>query len=347
MPTNQLPAGEMIPGPNRRQFLSFIAGARTSTGLAAILAVFCLSPAAAQAVTGSILNVEIANSTLYRIGFCTLAEQKSAKLPAQNSVISFGRSMGIGDIVSVNGQAVKGVAIEVFNGGALSTTPAPGQNIGDINLNPMTVFWELTFVNLDGTRIGTVDLAGSSGQWTVTGGTGPFFGARGTWSAAQDPISGERTTSDCEDPSYRRINADPGGNKRHGVLYLVPATPPQIVTTPNGPAITHSSDFSLVTVSKPAAAGEILSLFATDLGPVRGVSAGQVFPSNPPAAVSSPVQVLVNGNAAEILGAVGYPGSLDGYQINFRVPSDAAKSLASVQVTAAWISSPAVNIAVQ
>src|SRR6266568_1269806 len=78
--------------------------------------------AEAQAEIGSTLHVEIVNSTLYRIGFCTLAELKSTKLSAQSSVISFGRSMGIGDIVSVNGQAVKGVAIEVFNGGALSTT---------------------------------------------------------------------------------------------------------------------------------------------------------------------------------------------------------------------------------
>jgi len=312
-----------------------------------MLVVSSLSTADAQTVIGSTLNVEIANSTLYRIGFCTLAEQKPTKLPAQSSVISFGRSMGIGDIVSVNGQAVKGVAIEVFNGGALSTTPAPGQSIADINLNPMTVFWELTFLNLDGTRIGTVDIAGSGGQWTVTGGTGPFFEARGTWSAAQDPVSGERTTSDCEDPSYRRINADAGGNKRHGVLYLVPATPPQILATPNGPAITHSSDFSLVTASKPALAGEILSAFATGLGPIRGVATGQPFPSNPPAAVISPVQVMVNGNPAEIIGAVGYPGSVDGYQVNFRVPSDTAKGPATIQVSAAWITGTPVSIAVQ
>src|SRR5260370_13879678 len=120
--------------------------------------------------------------------------------------------MATGDTISLNGQPVKGLAVEVFNGASLSTTPPPGQNIADINLNPLTVTWELTFVNLDGTRIGAVEIAGSSGQWTVTGGTGPFFGARGNWSAPQDPVSGERTTSDCEDPAYRRINADAGGN---------------------------------------------------------------------------------------------------------------------------------------
>jgi uncharacterized protein (TIGR03437 family) len=55
----------------------------------------------------------------------------------------------------------------------------------------------------------------------------------------------------------------------------------------------------------------------------------------------------VNGKAAEVLGAVGYPGALDGYQVNFRMPSDAAKGAASIQVSAAWIAGTPVNIAVQ
>src|SRR5215471_8542051 len=72
--------------------------------------------------------------------------------------------------------------------------------------------------------------------------------------------------------------------------------------------------------------------FANGLGPVRGVVTGQPFPSNPPAPSNSPVQVIVNGSPAEVIGAVGYPGSVDGYQVNFRVPSDAVKGLATIQV---------------
>jgi uncharacterized protein (TIGR03437 family) len=77
---------------------------------------------------------------------------------------------------------------------------------------------------------------------------------------------------------------------------------------PAGPAITHSSDFSRATASKPAAAGEILSLFARGLGPVNpAVDPGQPFPSSPLAVVNSPVAVTVNGKAAEVLSAVGFP----------------------------------------
>jgi uncharacterized protein (TIGR03437 family) len=123
---------------------------------------------------------------------------------------------------------------------------------------------------------------------------------------------------------------------------------PQIVTTANGPAVTHSSDFTLVSGSKPATAGEILSLFATGLGPVNpGVDPGKPFPTSPLAVVNSPIDVTVNGTSAEVLAAVGFPGTVDNYQVNFRVPSNTPKGAATVQVSAAWIAGPPVSIAIQ
>src|SRR5260370_42708086 len=51
-----------------------------------------------------------------------------------------------------------------------------------------------------------------------------------------------------EDPSRRRIN---GGLNLQILLHMVPMSWPEIVSTPNGPAITHSNDFSLVTTANP------------------------------------------------------------------------------------------------
>ena len=50
----------------------------------------------------------------------------------------------------------------------------------------------------------------------------------------------------------------------------------------------------------------------------------------------------MNGNSAEVLGAVGFPGSVDGYQVNFRMPPGTAKGVATIQVSAAWIAGTAV-----
>jgi uncharacterized protein (TIGR03437 family) len=143
------------------------------------------------------------------------------------------------------------------------------------------------------------------------------------------------------DPTKYTTNSNvtpPIGFKNFGVATILAS----------GPAITHSRDFSLVSLSKPAAAGEVLSLFATGLGPTRpGVDPGSPFPASPSQAVNSPVVVTVNGKPSEVLGAVGYAGTVDGYQVNFRVPDGTAKGTAAIQVSAAWIAGPAVNIAIQ
>jgi uncharacterized protein (TIGR03437 family) len=55
----------------------------------------------------------------------------------------------------------------------------------------------------------------------------------------------------------------------------------------------------------------------------------------------------VNVQPAEVLGAVGYPGAVNGYQVNFRVPPTTAPGIATVQVSAAWITGAAVKIQIQ
>jgi uncharacterized protein (TIGR03437 family) len=77
------------------------------------------------------------------------------------------------------------------------------------------------------------------------------------------------------------------------------------------------------------------------------VDPGQPFLADPLQVVNSPVQVLVNGNPAEVLFAGGYPGAVDGYQVNFRVPDPTTSGQASIQLFSAWIGGPTVNIQVQ
>jgi uncharacterized protein (TIGR03437 family) len=138
------------------------------------------------------------------------------------------------------------------------------------------------------------------------------------------------------------------GNKRHPVLYLIPLTAPQVLVTSSGPAIIHAIDGTRVSALKPAKPGEILSLFASGLGPTKpGVEPGQPFPISPLQSVNSPVQVLVNVEPGDVSYAGGYPAAVDGYQVNFRVPNDAAPGMASIQVTSAWIGGPAVGMPVQ
>lgn len=308
--------------------------------------------ALAQTARPSILQLDEVNLVNYSldIGDVTKAATSSAITPAAIQP-TFQKGTGIGDIVAVNGQAVKGTHIITYT--RINSTPivTPGQAIADVTRGTV-IFHFVEIQGADGTAIGTITgqgfsrgepPPGSSAAVTtsnavITGGTGAFAGARGFLGTTNPQTSvPNRSASFVEDPAYRRVNG--GGTARY-IFTLYPYESPQII------AIAHA-DYSLVSAAKPTIAGETLIMIATGLGPTRpGVEVGQNFPSSPLAAVNSPIAVTVNGTAAPVLGAVGYPGSTDRYQVNFQVPSG-LKGMAQVQVSAAWMTGPAWTINVQ
>jgi uncharacterized protein (TIGR03437 family) len=330
----------------------------------ALCALACSRPGLAQVAPATILTIDTANVTGYV--WDTSDPSKFATDPGPTTATfprTFGQFVIIDEIVAVNGQPVKGTVVYHARSIGLSTNPAPGQAIADTNRGTVA---DVTFEILkpDGTQIGTIVTLGlapaapppppgapleqTGGNMVIVGGTAGFLGVRGQMGVNANPPQGNvpaRLASITEDPANRRQRA--GGRGRF-VLHVIPMSQPQIASTANGPAVTHSSDFSLVTASKPASAGENLSLFATGLGPtVPGVDPGKPFPASPLVAVNSPVDVTVNGNPAQVLAAVGFPGAVDAFQVNFQVPPGTAKGPATVQVSAAWITGPAVTIQVQ
>ena len=334
---------------------------------AILIAAGYVNPAQGQS-TASILYVELQNVVEYQVDTSDLSKYGTNPSVTQGKIA---KGMGVGcvgvpiigyaDIVSVNGQPARGTY--TVRGVATCTSPTPVPGVEAIADTTWPSLRDETYEILqsDGTPVGTIMTFGfSSGMPSppgppagsknsaITGGTGGFFGARGQKGQRNGLLSGsvtERVASITEDPANRRQN---GGGHTLTVLYVIPISWPAVVTTADGPAIVHSSDFSRVSTSKPAAAGEILSLFATSLGPTRAsLTPGQPFPSSPLAVVNSPVAVTVNGKAAEVLGAVGYPGAVDGYQVNFRVPAGISPGVATIQISAAWIPGAPVSIAVK
>lgn len=322
------------------------------------VAVAACSLASAQQPPTATLTIDLTNQVEYQedvsdpVKFARNANL-TPSLGIGTGILNFGVITVLADIVAVNGQPAKGLFAARDREIAAYPAPAPGQAIADVRRERLREF-VFEILQPDGTAIGSIMGMGfavgdpppgqpstEKANWAITGGTGAFLGARGQVGGSGG--SG-RPASIAEDPANRRLN---GGNPNRYYLHIIPMTVPQIMTTANGPAITHSSDFSLVNASKPAAAGEILSLFATGLGPVRGVATGQPFPSNPAPPVNSPVQVMVNGNPAEVIGAVGYPGSVDGFQVNFQVPLETAKGASTIQISSAWITGTPVSITVQ
>lgn len=308
----------------------------------------------------TILQIDVENQVEYDLDVSDLT--KWATDPNVTRIQpprNFDSALGLGDIVAVNGQQVKGTL--AFRAWTLLASPAPtpGSVIADVraasirNLN-------FEILQSDGTQVGTITAQGFGGNsaspppgaprsaaafnFAITGGTGAYLGARGQLTrAALTPGTGARVASITEDPANRRRN---GGGKIRWIAHLLSVSTPVIVTTAAGPAVFHS-DFTPVNAAKPAKPGELLVMFASGLGPTRpSVDPGELFTADPLQLVNSPVQVLVNANLSELLYAGGYPGTVDYYQINFRVPEDTRTGQASIQLTAAWIAAPSVNIAV-
>lgn len=335
--------------------------------IAALCAATWAQPAVAQAVAPTILEIDLANFVSYSgdvgdpLKYATEPNMVTPPGPVRN----FYRVQQMADIVAVNGRpamgAYSGAVVGLL---AFRPAPNPGFAISDTYRNSTNVV-NIEILKADGTPIGTIMATGmASGNappgsplavaghlqghnLAIVGGTGAFLGVRGQLGGtpATPGVALIRSASMTEDPVNRRRH---GGGTWRWIAHLIPMTRPEVAMLPSGPAIAHANDFSPVSAGKPAAPGEILSLVATGLGPVSpGVDLGKPFPASPLASVNSPVEVTVNGKPAEVLGAVGYPGSLDAYQVNFRVPADTERGVASIQITAAWISGTPVNIRVQ
>jgi len=307
-----------------------------------------------------ILDMRIENRVVYVADTADVTKfATDSKSTTPGALRTFANFVSIADIVSINGQPVKGTW--TIRGMQLNMSPTapPGQAIADTTRNnQVDAVFEI--LQADGTPIGAIFAVGvSSGNpppgaplianntnFAIVGGTGAFLGARGQQSLVE-LIKTEHQASVTEDPSMRRVLGGGAGIRRL-VLHLIPMTWPEIAGTPNGPAIVHSRDFALVSPSNPAKAGETLSLFANGLGPTRpGVDPGTAFPSPPPAVVNSPVEVLVNGTAGTVLYAGGYPGTSNSYQVNFTLPPDIPPGSASIQLRVAWIAGPDVAIPIR
>src|SRR5437870_2815776 len=266
------------------------------TAFAAALCVAAYSQLGlAQLAPPTILQIDVENVVNYQLDTSDISKFASdpnvttTRPLAQPGGLpgSFLFNIQVGDIVAVNGQRAMGTFTRHNQQLGLNPAPNASQAIADTVRNGVTGD-TFEILKSDGTPIGTIlthgftagspplgaPLSITQSNFAIVGGTGAFLGARGQLGQAVTPQTiAARAASITEDPANRRRN---GGGRVRFVLQVIPMSVPQIMSTTNGPAVTHCADFTLVTGAKPAAAGENLCLFATGLGPTRpGVDPGQ------------------------------------------------------------------------
>ncbi len=333
-----------------------------ATGKTFVVAVFCAvihcQPGLAQVAPVTMLQIDTDNHVRYIYDTSDFAAFGTVPTAITLTFPTFATWVTEADIVAVNGKPAKGIYLTRQTAINLAPAPPPGQGIADLVATNI-VDRILVILQPDGTAIGSIMMLGldggtpppgspvtsRQGNFAIVGGTGAFLGMRGQFESG--PVipgaAQARSGSVREDPAKRRIN---GGGRSIFLLHLIPMSRPEIMVTASGPVVVHANDFTPVTAAKPAKAGEILALFATGLGPTRpGVDPGKPF--TPQQIVNSPVEMTANGGPAEVLYAGGYPGAVDAYQVNFRLPSGTTAGQVSLQLTAAFITGSEVKIAVQ
>ncbi|MDQ6758859.1 MAG: hypothetical protein M3Z32_03200 [Acidobacteriota bacterium] len=121
------------------------------------------------------------------------------------------------------------------------------------------------------------------------------------------------------------------------VTLFVNLTAPGVFTQPPGGigyAAALHSDFSVVSPSNPAQAGETLSVFLTGLGAVNpAVADGVPGPSSPLSVVSNSIGVFIGGKQASSTFTGLAPQLIGLYQINVQVPAGVASGNAPLQVS--------------
>ncbi|MCC6861464.1 MAG: hypothetical protein IT158_23045 [Bryobacterales bacterium] len=304
----------------------------------------------AQTPRVALLEIEFENQVSYRLDVPELARLATA--PGLVSPVldrGFIGFIGIGDVVAVNGKPAKGLWMN--RGEVLTPGPAPAPTMAIANVaSGNHTHCSIDLFTGEGVWVGRLAdgaLSGSTGPThPILGGGGAFLGAAGEhgWARTITPL---RRSSTLESPSLRQAL---GGGRMLARYYLIPRQWPEVEVTPEGPAVFHGADFSLVTAAKPARAGEVLIVRAKGLGPTRPnlVPAGyKPFGSDPLEEVNSPVEVAVNGSDAEVINKIGWPGTYDLYRVDVRVPAGVTAGTATLRLTAAWISGPEVRIPIQ
>jgi uncharacterized protein (TIGR03437 family) len=100
---------------------------------------------------------------------------------------------------------------------------------------------------------------------------------------------------------------------------------------------------ALITTANPAAAGEVLQLYANGLGPVTNPpSSGDPALGSPLSQTTSPVAVTVGGKQATVFGGIAYlaPGAVGLFQINIQVPSGLSSGPQPIAISVGGQTSP-------
>lgn len=240
------------------------------------------------------------------------ATQSLSPLPSTYYTPSV-RTVQIADVVSVNDKPARGAFVShglrlVTGHSDLPRTHA-NYFVLDIQTSEGGQIGSLFGTMLGGGNPAPGAPTGGAGLWAVHGGSGAYLNLRGQGTNVAS--SNLYSTSMKEDTAMRRTYSS---GKMKLDFYLSGVIPSDIQIA------LHGADGTPVTAANPARAGETLILEVKASWATRPpLEPGGSFAQEPLQIVAFPVEAAVDNQPAEVLNAIGWPGTRDRYRVDVRL----------------------------
>jgi len=276
--------------------------------------------------------------------FNTIPQTGLAMLASLNSIVTTPENHYVNLHTTVN----PGGAVRAQLGAPNTATPTVSAAASAVLANVTNVA-PLGLFSIFGTNLArvTTELGGGNALPDTLGGTTVTLGGRPARLLYVSPTQINAQVPASATAGGQGLVVHNGNGPSSSLTVTVAAAAPAIFSTPSGGAVLKNSDFSLVSSSNPASAGDILLIYSTGLGQTTPpLATGQLAPA-PLLARSSAVTVTIGGQSAEVIYSIAAPGFAGLYQTAVRMPSGVTAGNAAVVLSVGTTASNSVNIAVR
>jgi uncharacterized protein (TIGR03437 family) len=277
--------------------------------------------------------------------FVTTPQTGATMLASLNSLVNTPEN----HYVNLHTSAFPGGAVRAQLGTALTSAPTVATALSAVLDAGTTRVAPLGLVSLFGANLAriTTDLGGGNNPPETLGGATVDIGGRRARLLYASP-----TQINAQVPATVAIGTVPltvnnGTATSASVNVTVDAAAPAIFFSAAGGAVLKNANFSLVSASNPAQAGDILLIYSTGLGLTTPPLATGALATAEPLANTATARVTIGGQTAEVLYSIAAPGFVGLYQTAVRMPAGVAAGNAPVVLSVGTANSNSVTIVVR